>query len=449
MKIIILGAGKVGQELCAELSRSHDVIMIDQKDTMIDHLMTKFDVTGVVGNGTVVEVLQEAGIGDTDIFVAATESDEVNIIASSLAKEIGVNYTVARVRNPEYIKQLDFMKRALGISLIINPELAAARDISRTLRYASALSVQTLAGNRVSLVEIEVKPKSVIENMSLSDFRTQYGSVLVCIINRDNHVFIPSGQDDLRAEDKIFIAGLPKDMATFQRKIGNKEKAIKSLFIVGGGKIAQYLLQLLEHLHLNIKVIDYNLERCEQLSSDYPQVRVIHADGTDTEVLEEQGLNQYDAFVSLTGIDEENLITSIYANNVGVRKVITKMSRTNILKIIDTSSLKQIVTPKNLIANEIAKFVKSRANAKDSNIEALYRVANNTVEVLQFKIEKMCELLNTPLSQLSLKKDLLIAYIIRKGNIVFPTGQDVLLLDDSVIVITTSRDLGDIKDILK
>lgn len=449
MKIIILGAGKVGQELCAELSLAHNVIMIDKRDYIIDYLMNKFDITGVVGNGTVVETLKDAGIVDTDVFIAATESDETNIIASSLAKEVGVNYTVARVRNPEYVKQLDFMKRALGISLIINPELAAARSISRTLRYASALSVQTLAGNRVSLVEIEVKKDSAIAKMSLSDFRQQYGSVLVCIVERQGEVFIPSGQDILYDMDRIFIAGLPKDMAKFQRKIGNKNKAVKSVFIVGGGKIAQYLLKLLEHLNLDIKIVDCNLERCEQLSSQYPQVSVIHGDGTNTEVLEEQGLSQYDVFISLTGIDEENLVTSMYANNVGVRKVITKMNRTNILKIVNHDALKQVITPKNLVANEIVKFVKSRVNAQNSNIEALYRVANNQVEVLQFKIERDCQILNKPLAQLNLKKDLLIAYILRKGKLLFPTGNDVIELGDSIIVVTTSRDLGDIKDILK
>lgn len=449
MKIIILGAGKVGQELCAELSLAHNVIMIDKRDYIIDYLMNKFDITGVVGNGTVVETLKDAGIVDTDVFIAATESDETNIIASSLAKEVGVNYTVARVRNPEYVKQLDFMKRALGISLIINPELAAARNISRTLRYASALSVQTLAGNRVSLVEIEVKKDSAIAKMSLSDFRQQYGSVLVCIVERQGEVFIPSGQDILYDMDRIFIAGLPKDMAKFQRKIGNKNKAVKSVFIVGGGKIAQYLLKLLEHLNLDIKIVDCNLERCEQLSSQYPQVSVIHGDGTNTEVLEEQGLSQYDVFISLTGIDEENLVTSMYANNVGVRKVITKMNRTNILKIVNHDALKQVITPKNLVANEIVKFVKSRVNAQNSNIEALYRVANNQVEVLQFKIERDCQILNKPLAQLNLKKDLLIAYILRKGKLLFPTGNDVIELGDSIIVVTTSRDLGDIKDILK
>ncbi|NEW66919.1 Trk system potassium transporter TrkA [Carnobacteriaceae bacterium zg-84] len=448
MDIVIVGAGKVGQTLCEELSQIHNVVMIDLSSNLVDELMNKYDITGMVGNGASIDTQKEAGVEHADIFIAATDSDEVNLISATLAKKLGVRHTVSRVRNPEYAKQLDFMRNALGISLIINPEMAAAMDIARAIRYASASNVETLAGNRASLVEVDITDKSTLNGLSLSDFRTKYGSVLVCIIDRDGDVFIPSGSDTLQANDKIYVAGLPKDMTTFHRQIGNSEKAIKSVFVLGGGKIAYYLFKLLEHTHMDMKVIEHNLEKCEQLSAEYPALKVIHADGTNPDILDEQGLENYDAFVSLTGVDEENLIASIYADKKGVRKVITKMSRTNILKVLDTKQLKKIVTPKNLIASQISRFVRSRANAQGSRVEALYRVAQGKVEVLMFKVSEQCHILDRQIKDMPLKKNLLIAYILRQGKIIYANGRDSLQADDKVIVITTNKHFSDLEDIL-
>lgn len=449
MNITIIGAGKVGQVLCAELAERHDISVVDLSDELIENIMNKYDVTGIVGNGINVTVQRQAGVEEADIFIAVTNSDEINIIMCTLAKNAGAKHTIARVRNPEYFEQIDFIKEALGISRLINPDLSAARDIVRTIRYASALSVQTLVGNRVALVEMEIQKHSILDQMSLSDFRQKYGTVIVCIIDRNGQTFIPSGSDYLLAEDKIFVSGLPKDMSVFQHKIGKKEKSIRSVFIIGGGRIAHYLLEALSHTRVDVKIIECNLERCEHLSSDYPFARVIHADGTDTEVLDEQELEKYDAFVSLTGVDEENLIASIYANKQGVRKVITKISRTNILKVLDDKRLKKIVAPKNLVANEIARFVRARENAEGSNVEALYRVANNQVEVLQFVVKKQCHAVNQPLSTLRLKPNLLIAYILRQGQILFPNGQDSIQVNDKVVVMTTQKDFTDLEDILE
>lgn len=449
MNIIVVGAGKVGQVICSELAEQHNIAVIDTKEELVQHMMNKFDVTGIVGNGVTLQTQKQAGIDVADIFIAVTESDEINIIASTLAKKAGATYTIARVRNPQYVNDINFLKEALGISIIITPELAAARDIARSIRYASALSVETLAGNLVSLVELEVTENSILRDLNLREFRQKYGTVLVCIIERDDMSFIPSGIDTLRAGDKIFVAGLPKDMTAFQHLIGQKEKAIRSTLIVGGGKIAHYLLQLLEHTKMDIKVIERDLSRCEQLSVAFPFACIIHADGTDTEVLDEQGIEQYDSFISLTGVDEENLITSMYADKKGVRKIMTKMSRTNILKVIDDKRLKKIVTPKHLVADVIVRFVRARANAEGSNVDALYRVANQQAEVVQFKVKENCHLLNTPLVDLHLKAGLLIAYIIRNGKVIFPNGQDVILAQDKVIVITTHKDFSDIEDILE
>lgn len=450
MNIIIVGAGKVGETLCQELSQlDHNVTLIDSDEHVIDRLINKYDVNGFVGNGASVALLQEASVDEADMFIATTDSDEVNIIACTLAKKLGATYTVSRVRNPEYSQQFELMKSALGISLMINPELSAARAISRAIRYTSSLSVQPLASTRVSLVEMEVQEGTVIANLPLNEFRQRFGSVLVCAIDRNGEVFIPSGSDVLLPEDKIFFAGLPQDMAQFNRQIKQPDKLIKSVMIVGGGKIAHYLLPLLEHNHIHVKVIDIQEERCLQLAHDYPKARVIHDDGTNPEVLEEQGIGNFDAFISLTGVDEENLLTALYAVQQKVPKVITKLSRLTLLKVVDAKPLKMVVTPRQLVANEIIRFVRSRANAQGSNIEALYRVAQSRVEVLLFKVDRECQMLNQPLQDMQLKKNVIIACIIRQGNIIFPNGRDSIQKDDRVIVMTTQQGFTDIRDILE
>lgn len=450
MNIIIVGAGKVGATLCQELSQlDHNVTLVDTNETIIEHLINKYDVNGLVGNGANVETLQEVSVDTADMFIATTDSDEVNIIACTLAKKLGAVHTVSRVRNPEYSQQFELMKSALGISMMINPELSAAREISRTIRYASSLSVQPLANTRVSLVEMEVQENSVLANMPLYDFRQRFGSVLVCIIKRGEDVFIPTGNDVLLPEDKIFFAGQPKDTAQFNRQIKQKDKLIKSVMLVGGGKIAHYLLPLLEHNHMQVKVLEVQSERAHTLAHDYPYARVIHADGTDPEILQEQGIADYDAFVALTGVDEENLLTGLYAAKQNVPKIITKLSRVDLLKVVDSRALKTIVTPKRLVANEIIRFVRSRANAQGSNVEALYRVADAKVEVLLFKVHDKCRVLNQPLAQLPLKRNVLVTCIIRDGQIMFPHGQDMLQAGDRVIVMTTHQGFTDIQHILE
>lgn len=450
MYIIIVGAGKVGRTLSLELAQSnHHITVIDTNEQLVDSLMNKMDINGVVGNGANIETLHEVSVESADVFIATTEYDEINIIACALAKKMGVKHTVSRVRNPEYSKQFDVMRSALGITLMINPELSAARDIARSIRFSAATSVQTLAGNRVSLVEVLVTEQSIIANMPLAIFRQQFGSVLVCIIERDEQVFIPSGTDVLLPDDKIFVSGLPKDMAKFNKDVKWFDNAIKSVMVVGGGKIAQYLIPLLEHHHIDVKVIEQQMERCETLSEELPKARIIHGNGSDPEVLQEQGLNTYDAFISLTNMDEENLLMGLYAAKQGVPRVITKLSRTNLLKVVDSKPITHVVSPKDIVASEIAHFVRSRANAIGSNIEGLYRVADGKVEVLVFKIEQNCRIIGIPLSHLSLKKELLVAYIIRNGKLIFPNGQDELHVNDRVIIVTTQRDFTMIDDILE
>lgn len=451
MKIVIVGGGKVGEKLCAELSQEHnDILLIEKDEENLERLINKFDITGVVGNGANIEIQQEIGVDSADVFIAVTERDEINLISAVLAKNLGAKETVARVRNPEYSTQQHVLKESLGISLIINPELASARDIVRVLRYPSALSAESFAADRVSLVELEIDNSSDLNNMDLRTFRQQFGSILVCMSIRNNDVIIPDGNYIIRSEDRIFITGQVKDMESFFRRFGDNNKTIRSTLMVGGGRIAYYVLKALEKSNskINATVIEVDKERAEFFSHEFPQVTVINADGTDHAVLEEHEIEAYDSFMSLTGVDEENLVMSVFARHKGVKKIITKMSRVEILKILTNVQLRSIITPKQVVANEIIQFVRSRANAQGSNIEALYRLADNQVEVMQFRVRRQSKICNIPLAQLKLKANVLIAYIMRGEELIFPGGSDMLQAHDRVLVVTTQKMFDDLDDIL-
>lgn len=450
MKIVIVGGGKVGEVICRDLvSDANDIVLIEKDPDIVDRMMNKFDIMGIVGNGASYDIQVEAGVATADIFIAVSEMDEVNIIAAILAKKIGASYTVARVRNPEYSQQLNFVRESLGITLLINPELSAARDIARIFKYPSALSVETFAGNKVNLIELEIGEDSALSGLSLRDFRNRFGTILVCMVQRENDVFIPSGDSVLCHGDRIHITGAYQDIAQFLKITNHETKTVKSSLIVGGGKIAYYLLEMLRPSKIEAKVIEVDEKRATFLSEAFPEATIVHADGTDHDVLEEEMLTQYDAFVSLTGIDEENLILSVYAKHRNVKKVITKMSRTDILKILKNINPQTIITPKQIVANEIIQFVRAHANAQGSNVEALYRLADNQVEALQFRVKKSSQVCGIPLSRLQTKKDLLIAYIIRGKELIYPGGNDTLESHDRVIIVTTEPGLSDIDDILE
>ena len=450
MKIVIVGGGKVGEVICQELStEENDIVLIDQNQDLIDRLMNKFDIMGICGNGASYDILVDAGVENCDIFISVTEMDEINIIASILAKKIGAEYTVARVRNPEYSQQLHLIRESLGISLLINPELSAARDIAQNFKYPSALSVETFAGNRVSLIELEINDGSALAGLTLKEVRNRFESILICVILRNDQSFIPDGDSTLEAGDHIYATGAYSDLGNFLKLTGQDIKSVSSTVIVGGGRITYYLLKMLEQSRIDTKVIEVDEARCEKLSYEFPDTTVIHADGTDHDVLEEQMITGYDVFVSMTGIDEENLILSAYAKQQGVKKIITKMSRPAILKVLKGFENQSIVTPKRIVANEIIQFVRSRANTQGSNVEALYRLADNQVEALQFRVQKNSAICGIPLSELKTKSNLLIAFIVRGQELIYPAGSDTIEPFDKVIVITTEKDFDDINDILE
>lgn len=448
MKIVLVGGGKVGFALCRSLvAEKHDVVLIEQNEAVLNHIVSRFDIMGLLGNGADFTILEQAGVQECDIFIALTEYDEVNMISAVLAKKMGAKETIVRVRNPEYSNAYFKEKNILGFSLIVNPELLAARAISNIIDFPNALSVERFAGGRVSLMEFVIKDSSGLCQMPISDFRKKFGNIIVCAMERDHQLMIPSGDVTIQDKDRIFVTGNRVDMMLFHNYF--KSRAVKSLLIVGAGKIAYYLLGILKDSRIDTKVIEINPERARFFSEKFPNLYIVQGDGTAKDILLEESAPHYDAVATLTGVDEENIITSMFLDRVGVQKNITKVNRTSLLEIIHAPDFSSIITPKTIAVDTIMHFIHGRANAQYSDLQAIHHLANGQVETLQLLIKEENKMTGKPLSQLNFKKDILIAAIIRNGKSIFPTGEDTLQVGDKLVVITLLSNITKIYDLLE
>lgn len=449
MKIVIAGGGKVGEVLCRELSlEKNDIVLIENNPTQLERIIQKNDITGMVGKGENYDHLVEAGVADCDIFIAVTPKDEINIIAAIIAQKLGANHTIARVRNPVYAKNMEFVREDLGISIIVNPELEAAKEIFSIIQFPEALSVEQFFNGKVSIIEEMIQPGGQLDGMPLTRFRIQFGEILVCAIERGDNIFIPRGDAELQAGDHIFVTGCRVDLMNFLRRTGYKGKKAKSALIIGGSRIAYYLIPMLAKLPVVVKIIENNPDQAKDLSETFPEAIVVQGDGTDQEFLKEEHMEQYDVVIGLTGIDEENILISLFAMKQSVPRAITKVNRTDLLETVGNLGLQTIITPKRIIANEILTFARSFGNTQVSNIEKLYRIANDQVEALEFIVNSKSKIINIPLKDLNIKENLLIAYMIRFGKLIFPGGEDEIKVGDHVIVVTTNKNFDDIDDIL-
>ncbi|MBZ2153055.1 MULTISPECIES: Trk system potassium transporter TrkA [Streptococcus] len=450
MKIIVVGGGKVGTALCRSLvAENHDVILIEQDEAVVNHITKRYDIIGIVGNGANFKILEQADVADCDIFVALTEQDEVNMVSAVLAKKMGAKETVVRVRNPEYSNSYFKEKNILGFSLVVNPELLAARYIANSIDFPNALSVEHFASGRVAFMEFIIKEESPLCQMTLSQFRKKYGNIIICAIERQGQLTIPDGDFTLQAFDKIFMTGNRVEIVNFHNSI--RPQVVKSLLLIGAGKISYYLLNILSNnkRKIDLKVIEIDQKRAEWFSQEFPDLYVIQGDGTSKDILMEERAGNFDAVATLTGVDEENIISSMFLNSIGVQKNITKVNRTSLLEIIDRQDFSSIVTPKGIAVDTIMHFIRGRYNARYSNLEALHHVANGQIETLQFQIREENKMTGKPLAQLKLKKGVLIAAIIRNGKAIFPTGDDHLLIGDRIIVTTLISNITKIYDLIE
>ena len=451
MKIIIIGCGKVGEELAAALSQeNNDITIIDRKESALESLVNKYDVMGTVGNGASYSVQQEAGIADADLMIAVTGSDEMNLLCCLIAKKAGNCHTIARIRNPEYNNELGYLKEELGLAMVINQEQTAAREITRVLRFPSAIEIDTFAKGRVELLRFRIPQESVLDGLSLIEMHSQLRcNVLVCTVERGGEILIPNGEFVLKSGDILSIVSETGEDEMFFKKIGIHQNRVRSVIIVGGGDIAYYLADMLSSCGIRVKLIEKNRQRCEVLWDKLPKASIIHGDGTSKSLLEEEDLTGADGFVALTDIDEENVILSLYARRQGVRKVVTKINHISFDEVIDTLDLDTIIAPRNLTAEYILQYVRARKNSMGSNVETLHRIVDRKAEALELIIRDSFKRQNTPLQELPLKPGILVACITRNGKIILPRGRDVLKTGDSVVVVTTRKGLNDIDDIFE
>ena len=452
MNVVIVGDGKVGGTIASQLSgEGHDIIVIDNNTRVLTNASNTMDIISVEGNGASMEVQERAGVPHSDLLIAATSADEVNMLACLVGKKLGAKHTIARVRNPEYFQQINKLKDDLGLSMAVNPELAAAEEISRLLRFPSALKIDTFARGRVELVEIKISPHSVLDGMPLWAIYKEFQvKILICAVQREGEVYIPSGDFVLQAGDKINLTASHLEIARFFRTIGIFRTGVKSVMIIGGGRVAYYLAKELLALHVRVKIIEMDYRRCEDLCEVLPEAVIIHGDGTDKELLQEEGLEKTDALVCLTGMDEENIVVSLYAKAKKVSKVIAKINRINFDEILDALDIDGFISPKTIAASNIVRYVRAMQNSVgSSNVETLHKLINDRIEALEFKVREKSSVVGVPLKNLKTKDELLVATIIRGGRVIIPGGNDSIEVGDSVIIVTRNKHLMDLKDILK
>ena len=452
MKIVIIGAGKIGMYLASCLSEEGNAVtVIDSDPKTVENAVNAIDINGVMGNGVNITVQKDAGVNKSDVLIATTGSDEINMLCCLIAKKLGVKRTVARIRDPEYSRQFILMLDMMGLDFAVNPELESALEMSRLLRYPTAISLDSFAKGKVDLAEMIVPEGSLIDGVKISELSRTLDNIrlLVCAIQRGEDVMIPNGESVIMAGDKIHFTASHEQLAAFFNKIGAYSKKVRRVLIIGGGRIAYYLARRLQDSGMTIKIVEIDEKRCLELSEMLPKTELIHGDGTDQNLLDEIGFDQYDACVAATGIDEENIIISMYAKHVGMSKIITKISKSTMLDMLASVGIDTVISPRQTTENLILSYVRALENAEGSSVTTLHKVVDGRVEALEFHASENSAVINKPLFELDLKKELLISCIIRGNNVIIPGGRDVILPGDSVIVVTVNHNLNDLDDILK
>ena len=451
MKVVVVGNGKIGSKLTSLLVKEdHDVTVIDNDVAALKKSLNTQDIMCIEGNGATADVQMEAGVNKAGLLIATTPYDELNMMCCLIAKKLGAKRAISRVRNPEYFKQLDLIRDEMGLSMVINPELTTANEISRILTLPTAAKVETFQKGRVELVEHKIPDDSPIIGLSLAEiYKRLKIKFLICAVQRDSEIYIPSGDFIIRAGDRINITATHQDTEKFFRMNGSLKNKIKTVLIVGGGRIGYYLALQLSNLGMKVKIIEKSFDRCTQLCDLLPKATIINGDGTDQDLLQEEGVSDIDAFVALSGIDEENIITSLYVKNNTSAKVITKLSRDTYIDMAAMLGLDSIVSPKDLTTDTILSYVRSLKNTTGSSIESLYNLVGDNVEAIEFSVkEDIPDLTDIPLRDIKLKKDILICAIIRKRKIIIPNGDDHIELGDSVVIVTKEHHFSNLTDIL-
>ena len=452
MKIVIIGDGKVGHKLAIQLSEeNYDITLIDQNEGKLKDALNKMDIFCITGNGADAEIMKQADVPHADLVIACASADEMNMLSCLLARRLGAKHTIARVRNPIYYRQIGMLKEDLHLSMAVNPELAASNEIVRVLLFPEASKVETFMKGRVELVEYAVGGDQPLTDISLAEvYRKFQIKILVCAVKRGKEVYIPDGNFVVREGDRLHIAAAHQDLRTFFKSLGRKNAKEKKVIICGGGHVCFYLASQLLQVGMKVKIIERNEQRCEELCELLPKATIINGNAADQDLLMEERITDTDAFVALTGMDEENIIMSFFAKTLGVPKIIAKVNDDTRAQMVEGLGIDSIISAKSATADEIMGYVRARNNSYSSaNVETMYRLVQGKVEALEFIIKKECEYTNVPLKDLPIKKNNLIACIGRRRKVIVPNGDDHLEVGDSVMVVTKDRIVSNFSDILR
>lgn len=451
MKIIVVGDGKVGFAIAKQLNQEgHDITVVENKSSVLSSTMNQLDIVGVQGNGASLDTLMEARVSSSDLLIAATSTDEVNIICCLLAKKLGARHTIARIRNPEYSNTVRLIKDELGLSMSINPEQAAAREILRAIRFSNSIKVSSFAKGRIELAEVKIKENSPLSNMRICDInRRMKSEVLFVAVQRNGEVIIPNGNTVIYEKDRVTLTGSTTQLEKFFIKVGIlSNRTVNEVMIVGGGRITYYLTNMLLELGMDVKIIEINKDKCISLVEKFPQATVIHGDGTDHELLLSESLEEMDAFIALTDNDEENVIISMFAQSHGVTHVLPKVNRVSLGFLLDKLGLENSITPKFITANQIVQYVRAMQNTVGSNVESLIKLVDDKLEALEFRVRDNCRFIDVPIKDLNIREGIIIAYVTHKGVSKVATGDTRIQLSDTVIIISKVAGLRDINDLL-
>lgn len=451
MKIVIIGLGKIGWTILANLAEEdHTITIIDEDEERIGELIERFDVFGVAGNGACMDIQAEANVRGADLVIVLTGSDEVNILACLVAKRLGAQNTIARVRNPDYRKQILAMKDELGISMILNPEKETAREIFSLINLPSVAGIERFARGRVSLVAIVVEKGCPLAGETLASIAAKCRTkILICAVQRGEQVFIPSGNFRIEPGDIIHFTAAATSLGDFLTEVDLVKTPLKNIMIVGGGNIGYYLADELSKKKYRVKLVEKDEKRAGEIADSLSRVTVVAGDGTEHHLLAEEGIEAMDAFIMLTGIDEENIIASMYASRKKVRRIITKIDRDELVCMLDDVGRYNNVSPKDIVASMVIRYIRALANKRGSNILTLYRLVNNQVEALEFVAKKQENIYNKPLRELRIRENCLIACIMRNNEVIIPDGNSCICQNDNVIVVTTHKNFDDLTDIFE
>ena len=450
LSIIVVGGGKIGSTLIEQLYKEgHDITVIDRKASIIQSLTDSYDIMGICGNGASYTIQMEAGIENADLLIAVTDSDELNLLCCTVAKMVGHCSAIARVRTPDYSKEVPYLREKLGLAMVINPEYESAKEISRILSLPSVLEVNSFAHGQAELIKFKIPEGNMLDGRSIAELgKSIIASMVICVVERGGEVYIPSGHFVVKSGDTLSFIGSRKDVLSFLQQIGIPTRQVKDTIIIGGGKAAYYLASALLHQGIAVKIIEKDRTRCEELSILLPKATVICGDGTEEDLLFEEGIRSVDSFVPLTGSDEENILLTLNAMKISDAKIITKINHLNFKSVVASLELGSIIYPRYICAEAIVAYVRAKKESRNSNIETLYHLADHRVEALEFEVTEDSPVTGTPLFRLNKKDNLLIACINRDGHIIIPSGQDTIEVGDEVTVVTTHSGFRDLQDIL-